>query len=50
MVFGLPFINSLSKICETCGLGKKNHRDPFPTRKSWGVGSPLSWFIEIYVH
>ncbi|TXG59678.1 hypothetical protein EZV62_014251 [Acer yangbiense] len=34
MVSGLPSINPLDRVCETCVLGKK-HRNPFPIGKAW---------------
>nr|KYP39875.1 Retrovirus-related Pol polyprotein from transposon TNT 1-94 [Cajanus cajan] len=39
-VSGLPVINILEGICETCEIGKK-HRESFPTGKSWRARKPL---------
>ncbi|TXG50951.1 hypothetical protein EZV62_023475 [Acer yangbiense] len=40
MVSGLPVIDPLDRVCETCVVGKK-HRDPFPIKKTWRASWPL---------
>ncbi|KAK3027764.1 hypothetical protein RJ639_042256 [Escallonia herrerae] len=39
-VLGLPTIQVLDQVCESCVMGKK-HRDPFPIRHAWRAKSPL---------
>ena len=40
MVKGFPLIDCVDQVCESCILGKQ-HRDSFPTRKSWKANKQL---------
>jgi hypothetical protein len=47
VVRGLPLIEHPTKICERCILGKQ-HRNSFPSGKSWRERTPLE-FIHSYL-